>query len=72
MKRWTPKLAIARSRRQIAAAVERLRAVALEWGDVDEGIVTDAESLIAELEEFAEDIEKNTNERIAAGEHVGL
>lgn len=72
MRRWTPKLAIARSRRQIAGAVERLRAVALEWGDVDEGIVNDAESLIVELEEFAEDIENNTNERIAAGEHVGL
>lgn len=72
MKRWTPKLAIARSRRQIASAVERLRAVALEWGDVDEGIVNDAESLIVELEQFAKDIENNTNERIAAGEHVGL
>jgi hypothetical protein len=72
MRRWTPKLAIARSRRNVAGAVDRLRAVALEWGDVDEGIVTDAEELIRHLEQFADDVEKNTKERIAAGEHVGL
>ena len=72
MKKWTPKLAISRSRKNIAGAVERLRTVALEWGDVDEAIVQEAESFIAPLEEFADQIERDINERIASGDHVGL
>lgn len=72
MKRWTPNLAIARSRRNIAAAVERLRVVSLEWADVDQGFVDEAEDLIRELDGFAMRITQETAERIAAGEHVGL
>ncbi len=72
MKRWTPNLAISRSRKNIAGAIERLRAVALEWGDVDQGFVDEAEDLIRELDAFAMRITKETAERIAAGEHVGL
>lgn len=72
MRRWTPKAAVARSRKNIAGAVERIRAVALEWGDINEGFVTDADRFIKDLKEWAESIESETNERIAAGEHVGL
>jgi hypothetical protein len=70
--RWTPKGAVARSRRQIAGAVEKLKLVALEWGDVDQSIVSDAESLIDELEKFSQAIEADTTARLAAGEHVGI
>lgn len=69
---WTPRGAIARSRKNITGAIERLGAVALEWGDIDQGIVDDAERWMKDLRQFADDIEKQTQERIAAGEHVGL
>ena len=69
---WTPKRAVARSRKNLAAAVDKVRAVALEWGDVDQFIVDEAESIITVLEDFADTIEKSINDRLAAGEHVGL
>lgn len=72
MKRWTPKLAIARSKRNIDKAVERLREVSCEWSDVDCSIETRAEDLIRDLCEFADDIERDINDRLAAGEHIGL
>lgn len=69
---WTPKRAMAMSRKNLAAAVDKLRAVALEWGDVDQFIVDEAESMIKTLEDFADTIEASINERLACGEHVGL
>ena len=72
MKRWTPNLAVARSRKNIAGAIERLRVVSIEWNDVDQNFVDGAEELIRELDDFAMRITKETAERIAAGEHVGL
>lgn len=69
---WTPKRAVARSRKNLTAAADKLRAVALEWGDVDQFIVDEAESMIKELDDFADTIEKSINERLACGEHVGL
>jgi hypothetical protein len=71
-RRWTPKIAIARSRRNLAAAVERLRLVSVEWSDVDGSIEYEAEDLIRTLEEFSKRIDHDINERLAAGEHVGL
>jgi hypothetical protein len=70
--RWTPAGAIARSRKNCTGAAERLRAVALEWGDVDQGIVEEAEDLLREVEAFGRHISEWINERLAAGEHVGL
>jgi hypothetical protein len=70
--RWTPKGAIARSRKNLDGAIERLRSVAHEWGDVDQTIVDESESLISELADFADRIESDTNARLEAGEHVGL
>lgn len=70
--RWTPKSAVARSRQQLTAANERLRRVALEWQDVDQSFIDRAEQLIAQLEEFADEIRDQVQQRLDAGEHVGL
>lgn len=72
MKRWTPNLAVSRSRRNIAAAIARLRVVSIEWADVDYSIESEAEDLIRTLDDFATRIAEGIAERIAAGEHVGL
>lgn len=72
MKRWTPNLAVARSRRNIAAAIERLRVVSVEWADVDHSIEMEAEDLIRTLDDFAMRISKDIADRLAAGEHIGL
>lgn len=72
MKRWTPKLAVSRSQRSIAGAIERLRAVAHEWGDVDQAIVDQAEDLIRELETFSREIARDVAERMEAGEEIGI
>jgi len=72
MKRWTSKLAVARSRRQLNAAIERLRKVSIEWDDVDQIFVFRAEDLIDELEQFADEIRDVVQERLEAGEDIGL
>lgn len=69
---WTPKAALRRTRKHIETACKALTAAALEWGDVDEGIVAEMEGMIAELQRIADETEAGVNERIAAGEHVGL
>jgi hypothetical protein len=71
VKRWTPRRAVARSKRNLAGAIERLRVVSIEWADVDSGYEREAEDLIRELELFGERIEKEVAERQAAGEHIG-
>lgn len=71
-RRWTPKGAISRSRRNIAAAADRLRLVSCEWSDVDGGIEREAEDLIRTVEQFADEIAAGIAERLKAGEHVGL
>jgi hypothetical protein len=72
MKRWTPKLAVNRSRRKLAAAINRLREVAAEWEDVNAYVEFRADELIGELEEFADEIRDDVAERLEAGEHIGL
>ncbi len=69
---WTPKNAIARSRRNIAAAIVKLRLVSVEWSDADGGIEREAEDLIRELAIFADNIEANIKDRLAAGEQIGI
>jgi hypothetical protein len=69
---WTPKGAIARSRRNLAGAAERVRAVAIEWSDVDRSFEDEAEELAKVLDDFASRIERETLSRLEAGEHVGI
>lgn len=71
MKRWTPALAVSRSKRNIDAAKAKLAAVAFEWGDVDQSFVAQADAFIRELSAFAEQIDQEVAERLAAGEHIG-
>lgn len=71
-RRWTPKAAVSRSRRNIAKAIERLRLVSCEWSDVDGGIEREAEDFIRELERFADEIKEAIADRLKAGEHIGL
>ena len=72
MRAWTPKSAVARSRRNIAAAIVKLRLVSVEWADADGGIEREAEDLIRELSIFADSIEANITDRLAAGEQIGI
>lgn len=72
MKRWTPRLAVALTKRNIDGAVERLRAVSIEWSDVDSGYERDVEELIRVLQAFAVRVEKEVAERLKAGEHIGI
>jgi hypothetical protein len=72
VKRWTPALAVSRSRRKIESAIARLREVSIEWSDVDESFVFEAEQLIAELETFADQIRDDVEERLKAGEEIGI
>lgn len=72
MKRWTPRLAVSRSRRKLQTAMKPLAAVAHEWQDVDQGIVDSADELIRELEQFADEIRDSIEDRLAAGENVGI
>lgn len=70
--RWTPKSAVARSKRNIATAVAALRKVSVEWADVDHSLEMEAEDLVRELNDFADSIENSINDRLAAGESIGL
>lgn len=72
MKRWSPRLAVSRSRRNIDAACRSLAKVALEWGDVDQSYVDRADELIRELEAFGDQIRDEVEERLSCGEHIGL
>lgn len=69
---WTPKSAVTRSRRNIAAAIVKLRLVAVEWSDADGGIEREAEDLIRELAIFADSIAANIKDRLDAGEQIGI
>lgn len=72
VRRWTPKGAVASSRRKLDAAIARLREVSLEWADVDESLVHEAEERIRDLEVFRDELTSYIQERLDAGEHVGL
>lgn len=54
MKRWTRKLAAARSRTKIDTIERALLAIAYEWGDVDNYIVNECDRLRDELTELRE------------------
>jgi hypothetical protein len=71
-RRWTAKGALARSVRNIDAAIERIRKVSIEWSDVDGYWENEAETVIGQLEHFRDELRNEINERLAAGEHVGL
>ena len=68
---WTPRRAVERSRRRINAAIARLRPVALEWDDADQGIVREVEDAILQLEELRDGIKEGIEERLRLGESVG-
>jgi hypothetical protein len=70
-RRWTAKAALARTRKNVAGAIERLRAVAHEWGDQDQYIVDLAEENVQRLETFLSDIEEGVSERMAEGGYDG-
>jgi hypothetical protein len=70
-RRWTPKAALARSRKNLVGAIERLRAVAYEWGDIDQGIVGEADDQVRALESFLESIEEGIGERMAEDPEFG-
>ena len=53
MKRWTPKLALSRSRRRLKAACDLLAGVSNEWSDMDESLVYETEEQIRDLEDFS-------------------
>lgn len=72
MRRWTVRGALARTKRQLDAAQSHLANIALEWGDVDQGYVDEAESMIRELTEFWHRMQREVAERQAAGEHIGI
>jgi hypothetical protein len=72
MRRWTAKAALARTRKNIAGAIERLRAVALEFGDIDQYLVDQAEEEIRALESFLEATQEYLTERIAEDPEFGL
>lgn len=70
--RWTPKRAVARSRKNLAGAIVRLNAVAREWGDIDQCFVEEAGELARALAEFADRIDNDIRERVKAGEQIGI
>ena len=72
VRRWTAKSALARSVRNIDAAIERLRKVSVEWNDVDGYWENEAETAIGALEEFRDALRKEIEGRLAAGEQIGL
>lgn len=72
MKRWTAPAAVARSRRKIDAAIALLNQVGVEWGDVDNTYVMRSEELVGELEEFRDTMAKEVQERLDAGEDIGI
>lgn len=72
VRRWTPKSAMARTRRNVVGAIERLRAAALEWGDIDQYLVDQAEEHIKALEGFLESTEEYIAERIAEDPEFGI
>lgn len=68
--KWTAKSAVARSRKNLDGAIDRLRAVSHEWDDVDQSFVDEAEEFIRDLQDFRDRIEIETTQRLDAGELV--
>jgi hypothetical protein len=66
-RRWTAKAALARTRKNITGAIERLRAVAHEWGDIDQCIVFEVDEHVRALETSLAEIEEGITERINEG-----
>lgn len=71
-RRWTPKAAVERSRRNINAAIASVNLVGREWGDVDNTYVVQADELVNKLEEFRDVMGKEVRERLDAGEEIGI
>lgn len=72
MSRWSPKIALGRTVRRIDEAKEAIADISATWGDVDQFIVDRVEEIFRELEELATEIRTAVEERLAAGEYVGL
>lgn len=70
--RWTPRAAVRSSAARLERASLAVREVALLWGDVDEALVERAEELARDIETFSAEIRDTVEERLAAGETIGL
>lgn len=68
MKRWTEKLAAARTRRRLkalqTAAEKNLRAIAYDYGDVDNTIVSACDEQLDFIAGCADDIEQLIADRL--------
>jgi hypothetical protein len=72
MRAWTAKSAVARCVRNLDGAIERLRKCSIEWADVDTHWELEFEQRIGEIEVLRDELRKEIDERLAAGEHIGL
>ncbi|WP_323034549.1 hypothetical protein [Pararhodobacter sp.] len=71
-KRWTPALAMRRTACRIEDAKAALFDIIAIWNSVDQGPCNDAEDRICDLDNWLQELRKDMDERIAAGEEIGL
>lgn len=71
MSRWTPALAIARTARRVEDCRDALYDVAATWGDVDQGVIDDADRIVLDLERMLSELKATVAEKLEAGAHVG-
>jgi hypothetical protein len=71
MHRWSPQIALRRMWCRIEDAKAALADIAGIWGDVDQGVVNQAEELIDGLDRFMRETREMVRERQAAGEEIG-
>jgi hypothetical protein len=72
MSRWTPTLAIQRTGRRVEDAKDALMDIAGIWGDVEQGVIDDADRIILDLENMLATLKETLKEKAEAGEHIGL
>ena len=68
--RWVRGI-IKKSQREIQLANDRLLKASALIGDMDQYFVSMIEGRITDLEQLSKDIKDHTEQRLAAGEHVG-
>lgn len=71
MSRWTPQIALRRMSCRVEDAKAALADIAGIWSDVDQGIVSQADDLIRNLDELMTEARTMVRERQEAGEEVG-
>ncbi|MFG1318032.1 hypothetical protein [Xanthobacter autotrophicus] len=69
--KWTLPRVLARMDSRIEDAKAALHDIVAMWGDIDQGIVEDADQKIRELDEWLAQMKQGVQERVEAGEHVG-